>query len=203
MESFRDAIKILQEGRVLWSAVQSISTHNSQRLPLSDSQSHRGNPLYLEGELQHSGAPQGGLWVSPHPPGASHSQQQKDRVQPVLCVEVSPTISSGYFSTSRISSGSLATRNVTFHFRTSLRCLKSAHLGLLFCLPPSRHQVSIRSSQIHSGIAHNIKQTLDPTGTQLTVWNVKVFTSTSESLNPRLDPFLLFESNFRLFKKKC
>lgn len=42
-------------------------------------------------------------------------------------------------------------------------------LAVGVALHDQRCLTMIRSSRIHSGIAHNIKQTLDPTGAQLTV----------------------------------
>jgi len=70
---------------------------------------------------------------------------EKERVQPlsrslvpepVLCMKVSPTISSWYRSTSRTSSGSFPASEVTFQVpRTSRRCRGSARPGPRFCLP--------------------------------------------------------------------
>jgi len=122
-----------------------LSTHNSQSLPSMHSRG--GDPLIHQGELQHSGA-QPGIVSIPTPAWRLTPWEtlEKEKVQPlsrslvpepVLWVEVSPTVSSWYRSTFRTSSGSFPTSEVTFHApRTSLRCLGSAHTGPRLCLPP-------------------------------------------------------------------
>ncbi|MEQ2289076.1 hypothetical protein AMECASPLE_029380 [Ameca splendens] len=65
--------------------------------------------------------------------------------EPKLCMEVSPTISSLYLSTSRTSSGTFPPSEVTFHFpRASLSIRRLGHRGLhprllpdLVCTGPS------------------------------------------------------------------
>lgn len=50
---FQNTTHRLQGGWVFWTAFWCMSTHNSQRLPPSDLQSHRGDPLVPQGKLQH------------------------------------------------------------------------------------------------------------------------------------------------------
>ena len=94
--------------------------------------------LSFTGENSNTEAPAWRLtpWAAP----------EKERVQPlsrclvpepVLCVEVSPTISSWCRSTSRTSSVSFPASEVTFHIpRTSRRCWVSTRPGPRLCLPP-------------------------------------------------------------------
>ncbi|KAK0140496.1 hypothetical protein N1851_022532 [Merluccius polli] len=60
--------------------------------------------------------------------------------EPLLCVEVRPTISSRNFSTSRTSSGSFPTREVTFHVPRASFCSRgSDRQGPRLRPPPSSH----------------------------------------------------------------
>ncbi|KAK0137965.1 hypothetical protein N1851_025840 [Merluccius polli] len=60
--------------------------------------------------------------------------------EPLLCVEVRPTISSRNFSTSRTSSGSFTTREVTFHVPRASFCSRgSDRQGPRLRPPPSSH----------------------------------------------------------------
>ena len=60
--------------------------------------------------------------------------------EPTLCVELSPTISSWYHSTSHISSGFSPASEVTFYVpRASLHRRVSAHPGPHLRLPPSSY----------------------------------------------------------------
>ncbi|KAI3352608.1 hypothetical protein L3Q82_005543 [Scortum barcoo] len=93
---------------------------------LSPTRRRRGsNPLVHRGELQHMAA-ELGSYKQAHtshrrsPPGqlqsSGGSSPSRSWVpEPKLCVEVSPTISSRYLSTSRTSSGSFPPSEVTFH----------------------------------------------------------------------------------------
>ncbi|KAF7642091.1 hypothetical protein LDENG_00264880, partial [Lucifuga dentata] len=58
-----------------------------------------------------------------------------------MCMEVSPTISSWYLSTSHTSSGSFPAREVTFHVpRVRLHVQETVHVGLCPCPPPIRQR---------------------------------------------------------------
>lgn len=72
---FPNATQTYQEGRVLWAGA-----HTTVRtFPLSDLQSHRGDPLILQGELQHSGSQPGGLWISLDACDIAHPGQLRKR----------------------------------------------------------------------------------------------------------------------------
>ncbi len=63
-------------------AIRCISTNNSQRLRPNDLQSHRHDPLFHQGELQHSGGQPGACEYS-HTGLVPLTQGEKERVQPL------------------------------------------------------------------------------------------------------------------------
>ncbi|KAK9542918.1 hypothetical protein VZT92_000740 [Zoarces viviparus] len=107
--------------------------------------------LTFSGENSNTAALSRGLVSIPTParPLSAWATPEKDKVQPLsrsllpepmLCVEVSPTISSSYRSASCTSSGSFPSSEVTFHLpRASLCCRRSAHPGLPPDPPPGLH----------------------------------------------------------------
>ncbi|KAI3351319.1 hypothetical protein L3Q82_005864 [Scortum barcoo] len=102
-----------------------VGTNNSKR-PIPNPKAQGSDPLVHRGELQHVAA-ELGSYEQAHtssPPLTLGNSRVVWRVQPLsrswvpepkLCVEVSPTISSRYLSTSRTSSGSFPPSEVTFH----------------------------------------------------------------------------------------
>ncbi|KAF7644025.1 hypothetical protein LDENG_00229370, partial [Lucifuga dentata] len=115
---------------------------NYSQSPLCNMKLHRGSPLVHRGQLQNFGA-QPGTCEYPHtcqaPLTLSNSRKGESPAslsrhlvpQPVLCVEVSPTISSWYLSTSCTSSGYFPAREMTFHIpRVRFYVQETVHIGL-------------------------------------------------------------------------
>ncbi|KAK0148965.1 hypothetical protein N1851_010649 [Merluccius polli] len=124
-------------------------TNNSQD-PSPHPKAEGGYPLVYRGKLQHTGTKPGAIsiatpaWrLSPvATPEWKRVQPLSRRLvpEPLLCVEVRPTISSRNFSTSRTSSGSFPTREVTFHVPRASFCSRgSDRQGPRLRPPPSSH----------------------------------------------------------------
>ncbi|KAK5605584.1 hypothetical protein CRENBAI_009770 [Crenichthys baileyi] len=123
------------------------SRNNSQR-PIPNTKAQGCDPLIHWGKPQHETAELGGnkqTHTSPPPLPVGHSSVEVGQPlsrrwvpEPTLCVEVSPTISSRYLSTSRTSSGSFPQSEVTFHVpRASLSIRGSGRRGLRLRPPPN------------------------------------------------------------------
>jgi len=112
--------------------------------------------LLFSGEYSNTLALSRGLVSIPTPARqlSPWATPEKNRVQPfsrslvpepALCLEVSPTRSSWYCSTSCTSSGSFPASEVTFHVpRASLCCRRSARPGPLPGQPPGLHSTRRR-----------------------------------------------------------
>ncbi len=107
---------------------------------MRDPKAQGSDPLVHQVELQHMAA-ELGLYeqshTSPPPFTMGNSRVVEGRASLKECVEVIPTISSRYLSTSRTRSGSFPTSEVMSHVpKASLRVQRSGRRGPLLRLPP-------------------------------------------------------------------
>ncbi|KAK5608795.1 hypothetical protein CRENBAI_020077 [Crenichthys baileyi] len=124
-----------QEGRVLRTTTWPVGRNDSQR-PIPNQKAQGCDPLIHWGKPKHGTAEKGGnkqTHTSPPPLPVGHSRVEESPAlsrrwvpEATLCVEVSPTISSRYLSTSRTSSGSFPPNEVVGPLGDGLASLAGA-----------------------------------------------------------------------------